>query len=320
MVEAGRVEILGGGFYEPILTDDPAPRPRRADPGYSRLISRNRLRREGPRHVGARSGSGNSTWSQRSAEAGIEYTILDDFHFQRAGLTETDLHGYYLTEDEGQLLKVFPGCERLRYLIPFDEPQPPIDYLRRLAEPAARLDGRLRRRRREVRLLARDARPCLQERLAAPVLRHAASATAMDPGHDVGRAVDQRSPAGKIYLPDACYREMTEWALPADQLVEYERGRHEMEHDPHWSVVVSGSSTGRLLAQLQGEVPRKRRDVHPHADGQPAAAGAERPGTMPNWWPRPVASSIGASAIAATGTVRLAASICRICATPFTST
>ena len=68
------------------------------------------------------------------AAAGIEYTMLDDFHFKNAGLAEEQLHGYYLTEDDGQLLSVFPGSERLRYTIPFRPPQETIDYLRGIAE------------------------------------------------------------------------------------------------------------------------------------------------------------------------------------------
>ena len=89
------------------------------------------------------------------AEAGIEYTILDDFHFQRAGVTGDDLFGYYLTEDEGRLLKIFPGSETLRYTIPFQEPHATYEFLRRLAERRPGADRRLRRRRREVRHLAR---------------------------------------------------------------------------------------------------------------------------------------------------------------------
>ena len=38
-------------------------------------------------------------------------------------------------------------------------------------------------------------------------------------------------PVGKVYLPDCSYREMTEWALPTEQLVEYERITHEMHGD-----------------------------------------------------------------------------------------
>ncbi len=43
------------------------------------------------------------------AAAGIRYTILDDFHFKNAGLADDQLHGYYLTEDDGNTLAVFPG-------------------------------------------------------------------------------------------------------------------------------------------------------------------------------------------------------------------
>jgi alpha-amylase len=50
----------------------------------------------------------------------------------------------------------------------------------------------------------------------------------------LGEAIDAVPPTGKIYLPDSSYREMTEWALPTEQLVEYERVRRELENDPRW--------------------------------------------------------------------------------------
>jgi len=43
--------------------------------------------------------------------------------------------------------------------------------------------------------------------------------------------IDNVAPVGKVYLPDCSYREMTEWALPTDQLVEYERITREMHGD-----------------------------------------------------------------------------------------
>ena len=39
-----------------------------------------------------------------------------------------------MTEDEGRVLSVFPGSERLRYTIPFADPQQTIDYLAKMAE------------------------------------------------------------------------------------------------------------------------------------------------------------------------------------------
>ena len=84
-------------------------------------------------------------------DAGIEYTVLDDFHFSEPAAPTQKSSGYYLTEDDGRLLKVFPAAR-----------DPPLQHavsgaacdLRipgRLADKPAGLDGRLRRRRRKVR-------------------------------------------------------------------------------------------------------------------------------------------------------------------------
>src|SRR5262249_11831 len=77
-------------------------------------------------------------WEQSFASdivnAGIEYTILDDYHFRNAGLENHELFRYYLSEDDGKLLKIFPGSEKLRYTIPFSPPHETIDYLRHIAD------------------------------------------------------------------------------------------------------------------------------------------------------------------------------------------
>ena len=133
MVEAGRVEILGGGFFEPILTMIPHRDRVGPDP---RLFATTSRRLFGARVRGM--WIAERVWEQQLvssiAEAGIEYTILDDSHFLRAGCPADDVLGYYLTEDDGRLLKVFPGSETLRYNIPFREPHETYEFLRRLAE------------------------------------------------------------------------------------------------------------------------------------------------------------------------------------------
>jgi len=62
--------------------------------------------------------------------AGLSYTVLDDAHFHNVGFSKTDTLHYYLTEEEGERLYVFPISEKLRYLIPFADPAETIDYLR----------------------------------------------------------------------------------------------------------------------------------------------------------------------------------------------
>ncbi len=68
--------------------------------------------------------------------AGMQYTILDDYHFRAAGWSDRQLTNYFLTEDDGHVLRVFPGSERLRYLIPFAAPEETIQYCREIAQSA----------------------------------------------------------------------------------------------------------------------------------------------------------------------------------------
>jgi len=62
-------------------------------------------------------------------ECGIEYVIVDDYHFIATGFLKKDLYGYYLTEQDGLSLKVFPIDQKLRYIVPFKEPEEIEEYL-----------------------------------------------------------------------------------------------------------------------------------------------------------------------------------------------
>ncbi len=232
-VERGQIEILGGPFYEPIL----ACIPRRDRIGQIRAYSRSLEQTFGcevrgmwvPERVWEQTFTGDIT------DAGIEYTIVDDFHFRGAGLSEDRLHGYYLTEDEGRLLKIFPGSERLRYTIPFQDPQATIDYLRQIAEttpsPVVAFgdDGEkfgtwpgTKEHVYNDRWLRRFFDALMENRDWLKVAT-------------LAEAVDQVAPLGRVYLPDSSYREMTEWALPTRQQVVYQRLVHAHEHDPDWA-------------------------------------------------------------------------------------
>ena len=235
LVDEGRVEILGGAFYEPIL----AMIPSRDRVGQIRSYTRWLQNRLGATVRGM--WIPERVWEQNFTrdlvDAGIEYTVLDDFHFKCAGMTEKQLTGHLITEDEGRALSVFPGSERLRYTIPFADPQATIDYLSEKAEmqpdaiavfgddgekfgtwPETKKhiydDGWL------VRFF--DALVRNQDWIQVTTL---------------AEAFENVPPVGKIYLPDCSYREMTEWALPTEQLIQYEQISHEMQNDPLWPAI-----------------------------------------------------------------------------------
>ena len=217
LVDAGRIEILGGPFYEPIL----AGVPRRDRVGQMTRYSAHLEELFGQPVRGM--WLPERVWEQQFAAdiaaAGLEYCVLDDGHLRAAGLRDEDLRGHFLTEDDGRLIALFPGDERLRYLMPFRPPEETIDYLRHVADardaagaprgtavvfgddgekfgtwPGTRKpvyeDGWLRR---------------FFEALCdnADWLRTAG----------FGETLDAVPPAGEISVPDCSYREMTEWAL-----------------------------------------------------------------------------------------------------------
>jgi alpha-amylase len=232
LVAEGRLEIIGGPLEEPILPMLPT----RDRIGQIRRYSEWLERRLGTTVRGA--WIPERVWEQSLTRdlvaAGIEYIILDDFHFRCAGLTNEQLHGYYLTEDDGHLLKVFPGSERLRYTIPFAEPEETIRHLSELA--AARPDS--------VVVFGDDGekfgtwpethKHCYENRWLPRFLDLLAANQSWIQCTTLAEAADNMPPVGKIYLPDGSYREMTEWSLPAEQLVKYEQVTHDMEHDPRW--------------------------------------------------------------------------------------
>jgi 4-alpha-glucanotransferase len=131
LVQAGRIEILGGGFFEPILPMIPH-RDRvgqiRSFTAYLEEIFSARVR--GLWLAG-------DVWEQELiaaiCEAGIEYAVLGDAHFRHAGYG-SDLCGHYLTENDGHLLKVFPASHLLRVSLPLPEPVAIVELLHNLAE------------------------------------------------------------------------------------------------------------------------------------------------------------------------------------------
>ncbi|MFN0199252.1 MAG: alpha-amylase/4-alpha-glucanotransferase domain-containing protein [Planctomycetaceae bacterium] len=232
LIDRGQIEIIGGPFYEPIL----ACIPRRDRVGQIRLYRSYLENLFGTTVRGM--WMPERVWEQGFtsdiAEAGIEYTLLDDYHFKCSGLKEDQLHGYYLSEDEGRLLKIFPGSEKLRYTIPFASPQESIDYLRNIAD----------RHPHAVVTFGDDGEkfgtwPGTKEHVYKNGwLRSFLGALRQNRDWikvaTLAEAVDQVPPLGRWYLSDCSYREMTEWALPTEQQSLYAHLVHAKEHEPDW--------------------------------------------------------------------------------------
>ncbi|HSB81206.1 MAG TPA: alpha-amylase/4-alpha-glucanotransferase domain-containing protein [Candidatus Methylomirabilis sp.] len=219
LVARGQVELLTGAYYEPILAAIPD-----ADKlGQIRRMTTYLRRRFGvtPKGMWLAERVWEPHLAKPIAEAGVEYVILDDNHFKAAGLPDSALTGRFLTEEQGATLALFPISQRLRYLIPFQEPAATVAYLR---ERAALAPGGLA-------IMADDAekfggwpgthdwvyqrgwlKRFLQALLENDEWLHLTTfdRTLAEP------------PCGRVYLPATSYTEMTEWALPTDACFAFE--------------------------------------------------------------------------------------------------
>lgn len=162
------------------------------------------------------------------ADAGIEYTLLDDTHFKMVGLEDKDLFGYYLTEEQGHPLKLFPSSKYLRYAIPWKDVEEIIAYLKDQASESPR-----------IAVMGDDGEKFgiwpstfvhvwqkgWMERFFQALQENSEWLHLMPPGEFVRRF----PPLGRVYLPCASYEEMMEWALPAQKSSQFIKVKHEME-------------------------------------------------------------------------------------------
>lgn len=228
-VSRGQVELLTGGYYEPILAAIPdADKIGQIQRMTSYLSSRFGVR---PRGMWLAERVWEPHLAKPIAEAGVEYVILDDNHFKAAGLPDSALTGYFLTEEQGVPLALFPISQRLRYLIPFREPDETVAYLRERADLAP--GG--------VAVMADDAEKFggwpgthdwVYQRgwLTRFLQALQKNADWLDVG-TFGQALAD-PPKGRIYLPTTSYTEMTEWALPSEAGTRFEEARSRVESLP----------------------------------------------------------------------------------------
>jgi hypothetical protein len=239
LVDKGQLEMIGSGFYEPILISIP-PEDRLEQ---IRRMSDYLEKQFGRRPLGAwlteRVWEPQLPWSLSAA--GVEYTLVDDVHFLGAGFELSDLFGYYLTEDLNQVVKVIPGLKRLRYLVPFGRVEESIDFLRRSAQ--AHPGG-----------MAAMGDDCEKFGVWPETYDHCYVHgwldqwfTAIEKSSDwletglPGDLMAAYQPLGRADLPAASYTELAEWALPTPARVRFHALLQEFTNRPDVLMFLRGS-------------------------------------------------------------------------------
>jgi len=232
LIERKQVELLGGAFFEPILPILP-----RADALEQIARMKQYLKRRfGVTVRGA--WLAERVWEPQLAdvlsEAGVEYLPLDDDHFLSTGHRLSDLGGYFLTEAGRGPVALFPIHKRLRYTIPFEEPEASLAYMREHAQSLTQ----------PLFVMADDGEkfglwPKTYDwvyekgwlhRFFEMLEKHADEVELVT----FGEARDKIAPAGRTYLPTGSYFEMGEWVLPPKSGTVFESYVKEFKQRKDW--------------------------------------------------------------------------------------
>ena len=212
LVARGQVEIVGGGFYEPILI---------AIPYEDRIEQIRRLatfieERFGMPPTGA--WLAERVWEPQLpaalAGAGVDYTLVDDSHFLAAGREMPELFGYYMADECGKTVKVIPGLQELRYLLPFGTVEDSIAFVRRCAQDhpggMATMGDDMEKFGGWPHTYEHCYRDGWLDRFFSAMENSFDWVETVTPA----QALASHAPLGRVDLPTASYTEMMEWVLP----------------------------------------------------------------------------------------------------------
>ncbi len=253
-ISSGQIEILGGAKYEailPLLTETDIT---------EQIIEYTKFLSEKLNVYPRGMWLPERVWEQYLAKpiamAGIEYTLVDDYHFNHAGWLNDRLYGYFMTEHEGFKIKLIPIIETLRYKIPYADAEEVVEYIIENVESAGggltvMMDDiekfglwpksyeHVYRKKWLNRFFSKISEEQKKGRLKAVKFSD---------------YLDKFHSEGNIYLPSDSYSEMGKWSLPYDSslvfapiLAEVKKTKEEEKKD--WMKFIRGGFFRNMLVK-----------------------------------------------------------------------
>ncbi|HEX5711478.1 MAG TPA: 4-alpha-glucanotransferase, partial [Sulfuricurvum sp.] len=212
LAQQGSIEFFSAGYYEPILSVIPAI----DRVGQIQRLNDSIKERFGqtPKGLWLTERVWESALIPDLSRAGVRYTVMDDYHFQCAGFDSEVLDGFYMSEEGGVEMGLFPISQKLRYAIPFLTP-----------ESAIRAIKSYNRENDSAAIIFDDAEKFgmwpgtyewVYEKKWLENFVEAVLADESIETRQYGEYYASQKPRGIAYLPNVSYYEMGEWSLRAE--------------------------------------------------------------------------------------------------------
>ena len=240
MAKRGQIEMIGGGYYEPIF----AIIPYRDKIAQMKKLSSLIKKEFGLEVKGA--WLSERVWEPNYPsflnDVGLKYILVDDNHLRSCGLTEDDTFYTYNTEDEGKTLRIFPINEALRYLTPWKPTYLSIDYLRKMADDKGDRMALLISDAEKMGVWGSTHEICYvdgqghwdgdDKKPFIPTFFKQIINNDWIKSITLSEYMEKHPARGLVYIPTASYDKMEEWVLPTEIRKKFKIIRKKLKDDP----------------------------------------------------------------------------------------
>jgi len=224
LAQKGSIEFFGAGYYEPILSAIPSQDRVKQIDMLNDLIKKQF--QQTPQGLWLTERVWESALIPDLHKAKVHYTVMDDYHFQCAGFDEEKLDGYYMSEEGGVSMGVFPINKKLRYALPFLNVSRAIETIKSFT-----------REKNSAAIIFDDAEKfgmwpgtyewVYEKRWLESFVQAVLADKSIETMH-FQSYFENEKPRGIAYLPNSSYYEMGEWSLEANDALNLQKLKNEM--------------------------------------------------------------------------------------------
>ena len=234
MVKRGQLELISGGYYEPILSSIP----QKDRIGQIKMMNEflNNTFNVQVQGLWLTERIWEQTIVKDIVDAGIKYTLVDDYVFYSAGINRVEnpeLTDYYLTEEEGRLLYVFPISQTLRYFIPFKPVEDVINLFSKFLKPNEIVSLTMGDDGEKFGIWPKTYEHVYKDGWLKKFVEEVLKNSQWLQTTTLSEFINLKPPKQRIYLPTASYFEMGEWCLPTSTQQLFEELIKNLDNIPH---------------------------------------------------------------------------------------
>lgn len=242
---SSQLEFFTGGFYEPVLASIPSKDRVGQIKKLNKYIKKHF--NQTPKGLWLTERVWDNAIIRDLKKCGIEYVIVDDYHFIASGYDKNNLNGYFITEEGGESIGLFPINKALRYAIPFYENEEVNRTLKGFSNDEGRNAAVIFDDGEKFGIWPRTYESVYEKEW----LKEFFEITSKDEETRVEtyrEFFENNKPISLAYLPTASYQEMGEWALKADDCIMLE---HMVENAHEGKEFLKGGIWKNFLTKYQ---------------------------------------------------------------------